>query len=352
MDMRSSYGSIENGIRGDQKSPDAKPTKFHRLLSGIMIIAFVSAACLTLQRISRKPAGVVMRNHEIIHSDIEDGDESKQLFDKFIQMHNRDYGGESEYLRRFDIFKSNLALIEWRNAQERSSGGYATYGINKFADYSKEETSALRGLLIPSKNLSEAQEKPEIKLTTATFADWSKTYVTAVKDQMDCGCCWAFSTIEQLESDAIRVLGVDKSMSLSPQQLVDCDDSDGGCDGGTMETGWGYIKTVGGVETDRDYPYTAMATTCSANKQKFYLGLTGFKCYYNSLDWMINYVLTTGPISAAVSGDDIQSYDHGIVTSCVNEYGGDHAIQIVGVNMANSPPYWIVGVLTHNYYYC
>ena len=94
--------------------------------------------------------------------------------------------------------------------------------------------------------------------TLPTAFDWvSKGGVNAVKDQGQCGSCWSFATIANIEGVNFNENG--GLISLSEQQLVDCDESDNGCDGGLPEQAdkW-LIATKNGLESEKDYPYEAV----------------------------------------------------------------------------------------------
>jgi len=149
--------------------------------------------------------------------------------------------------------------------------------------------------------------------------------------------------MEEIESDAIRLVpGLDRTLSLAPQQLVDCDSVDHGCNGGWMANAWKYVQNAGGVEFNDDYPYTAsQSPMCSTDSGKFIVGLSGYVGINNNEAWMQNYVLTTGPLSVCIYASSLQSYSEGIVTSCPST-ACNHAVQIVGLNTTSSPPYWIV----------
>jgi len=83
-----------------------------------------------------------------------------------------------------------------------------------------------------------------LEATTASSVDWRTQGVeTPVKNQEQCGSCWAFSTIECLESR--EKLAGKKLVSLSPQELVSCDKVDHGCKGGIMQNGFDFIKQHG-----------------------------------------------------------------------------------------------------------
>ena len=343
--MKWSYDSIPDGQNDENTLIKLDKTWFRknfRFLGLVVIVAVVTAVGLTVT--SRSSA--VLRNNEELklqnsEGSIRNEDYMKQLFDNFIVKFDKNYDDESEYLRRFEIFKKNLAVIDIRNADERATGGYAVHGVTKFADYTDEEFNDLTNLTLPPE--SENDDEPEFKATSATFSDWRQAYVTAVKDQGQCGSCWAFASTEQIESDTLRTLsGFDRSLNLAPQQLVDCDSYDGGCNGGWMQNAWKYVQNAGGMEFNYDYPYTATKSSCSSNKGKFILGVSSYNGYFRNEAWMQNYVLTTGPLSVCLNADTLSSYSSGIISSCARN-NCTHAVQVVGVNTASSPPYWIVG---------
>jgi len=114
----------------------------------------------------------------------------KRLFDDFVHDYGKVYESESEYSRRYEIFKENLVIIESRNAEERAKGGYAVHGITVFADFSREEFSSRLNAELPKRNSSQKKELPELIPTTATFSDWrGKGYITPVRNQIGCGSC-------------------------------------------------------------------------------------------------------------------------------------------------------------------
>jgi hypothetical protein len=135
--------------------------------------------------------------------------------------------------------------------------------------------------------------------------DWrTKGAVTPVKNQEQCGSCWAFSAVEGVES--AWFLKRRQLLELSPQQVVSCDGSDGGCNGGDLPTAFGYIA-LAGLETDKTYPYTSgngNSGTCLYQKKHVVAHISGFEyaTTKGNETAMQAAMMVHGPLSICVDG--------------------------------------------------
>ncbi len=256
------------------------------------------------------------------------------LFLFFCFLYNRCMNSMTEEVNRFEIFVNNLKVIDERNAAEKTAGGSAVHGINKFADLTQAEFEArfLRSnVSFRTKKAPVAEVAP---VTATSSKDWTGVYTTPVKDQGYCGSCWAFSATEQIESDYIRVTG--GYQVLSPEQITQCDKTSYGCDGGWTERAYSYVARAGGIETEATYPYTSYygkTGTCSADSSKFVVSIDGYYTINGETN-MANYVLGTGPLSICVDASNWSSYSGGVLKVCGNSV--NHCVQAVGVDTSSA----------------
>jgi C1A family cysteine protease len=93
-----------------------------------------------------------------------------------------------------------------------------------------------------------------------TNVDWRERHVVnPIRDQYDCGSCYAFSTIAAAESAYAIKTG--KLYMLSEQHIVDCDTHSFGCDGGWPIPA-SFLLAISGTILRKDYPYKNNAGEC------------------------------------------------------------------------------------------
>jgi len=260
-------------------------------------------------------------------------------FSRFTEEYNKKYT-DVEWSKRLGIFAQNLERVNEQNREHVLLGGEAVFGVTQFSDLTPEEFKAMYLTYIPN-NSSQPRVNVELDGAPATTVDWrTKGAVTAVKDQGQCGSCWAFSATEAIESYSFLHNG--KLLELSPQQITSCDKTDGGCNGGNTETAYGYVQKTGGIESGADYPYTSgggNTGVCKFDASKVVVKIAGYKSVAKG-EPNLKTALNNGPVSVCLAADAFQSYRSGILRSCPGQV--DHCVQAVGYDDSNSPPYWIV----------
>lgn len=267
-------------------------------------------------------------------------------FTNFINTYNKSYEN-SELTFRFDIFKNNLQKINDHNSQ----GHTWTMSINKFADLTSEEfkeqntcynsessffnSKKLRFDEYVNTNVIDVSDLP-------TEFDWTtKGIVTPVLDQAQCGSCYAFSSVEAIES-AYAIANGGKIVNLSEQQIVDCSGSYGneGCNGGLFVPTFEYVEK-NGICSSKEYPYNGVAGKCkkctSVTKVDSYVEVTP------NDENALQKALSIQPISVAIEADEtsFQFYSSGVLTAkCGTNL--DHGVLLVGWGTLNGQDYWKV----------
>jgi C1A family cysteine protease len=269
------------------------------------------------------------------------------VFKKWQKHFGKSYNGIDERAHRFTVFMENWLKIHEHNEKE------STYklGLNQFADMSASEFKQyvhgnMGSCLLPGKkSINQLRSGGKAAVNAPSSIDWTtKGVVTPVKNQGQCGSCWAFSTTGSIESRYAIAHG--KLNSLSEQQLVDCSGSYGnmGCNGGLMDSAFKYVKAEGGLCSESAYPYTARDGTCKASScgSKFDAISSYVDVTHDSESSLMNAV-AEGPVSIAIEADQsaFQFYRSGILSgSCGTRL--DHGVLVVGYGSEGGSDFWKV----------
>jgi len=266
------------------------------------------------------------------------------------ETNNKLYSDAEEHVRRA-IWESNLKKVQQHNLQ--ADLGVHTYylGMNKYADMTITEFAKMMNGYNVTMRGERSQDRhsfirnPNVQLPDTV--DWrDKGYVTPIKDQGQCGSCWAFSTTGSLEGQHFKATG--QLVSLSEQNLVDCSTAQGnmGCNGGLMDQAFQYIKDNSGIDTEDSYPYEAKDDQCRFNKANVGATDTGFTDIKSKDESALQEaVATIGPISVAIdaSHTSFQLYKSGVYNEIFcSQTRLDHGVLAVGYGADSGKDYWLV----------
>jgi C1A family cysteine protease len=272
-------------------------------------------------------------------------DEFASLWSIFKSDFKKVYASVEEELERFVVFKANVDFITAHN-KEADVHGYTT-GINQFADMSSAEFKAT----MLTYQGDRKKPNPVVVLDASanpTSVDWTtKGAVTPVKNQGQCGSCWAFSTTGSAEG--AHQIATGKLVSFSEQELVDCAGSYGnqGCNGGLMDDGFKYLEAKGD-SLEASYAYTGKTGTCNSQKQSAADGIKAgavgsFHDVTTDSLAQMEAAVAQQPVSVAIEADQsgFQFYKTGVFSgTCGTNL--DHGVLVVGYGTDSGKDYWKV----------
>jgi C1A family cysteine protease len=300
---------------------------------------------------------------------------TKKEFEKYKAAFNKEYKDAAEEKHRFKLFCAELEKIAELN---RKNGGNG-FGFTFYTDREGHELPARgRKKGLPPAHSDDAPVFQPSLASVPKDIDWRKTKaVTSVKNQGQCGSCWAFSVTEEVESMFALHVSADHDIDFSPQQVASCTKGEcQGCGGGFTEDGYQYLKGSKGFAPEAFWPYAqgltpanpcsdALCTQSCSHKNlnelseySFYIGpyaeVTGFEyavpkctdtCEHQDLE-KLAAATAEGPVSVCVDASAWNSYTGGVMSYEACGPAGamdlDHCVQLVGYNTTASSPYWIV----------
>jgi len=281
-------------------------------------------------------------------------------FRAFKLKYKVSYKSYEEESKRFQAFKDNLVRIEKHNSENHTW----VMGVTKFADLTRDEFIATH--LQGRKNIGAAKRptKPKEKINLADLpasVDWrDQGVITGVRDQGQCGSCWAFASASQIATYAkINDMSHDL-VELSPQHLTSCSPNplqcggSGGCMGSIEPLAYTYASLFG-VVTEEEYPYTSgdpwgagddQVCQYDARETDVTAMTMGFETLlHNDIEVTMNHLANVGPLSASVAASDWGLYFGGVFDGCPYDenIAVNHAVQLIGYGTdPQLGDYWLI----------
>jgi len=286
---------------------------------------------------------------ELSNELVEFSEENIKEFEQFLQTYAKRYSSIEEHRRRFKIFSKNLKYI--RNAQ--SFVNNTVFDSNHFTDQDDDE---LKKMIMPHytgpenpTNFPKFDTSPgwSSDLKRPTSFDWrTKGAVMGIKNQEQCGSCWAFAVVGVVES--LNIINGGARTKLSEQELLDCDHQERGCSGGYRPYAFKFVKQNGLVAQDL-YNYIAKQAQCRlptiGNGTRVYVNEV-YSFDRNESD-MADWVSSKGPITIGVNvTKEMFSYRSGVFNptreDCAYNSLGSHAMVVIGYGTQNGEDYWLL----------
>jgi len=270
--------------------------------------------------------------------------EYQDEFTSWMVKFEKTYAPE-EFFYRYDVFKANMDFVDAHNK------GNFTYKVelNQFGDLTSGEFKLIylgyRPELERGPRMTKAlHELPQPSTYPSGSLDWTqKGAVTGVKNQGNCGSCWAFSTTGSMEG--VIQIHFGHLTSLSEQQLVDCATSYGnmGCNGGSMDRAFKYAE-ANGLCTEAAYPYTGVGGTCKSSSCAMSANtkITSYTDVVHTEN-ALGAASDIEPVSVAIEADQagFQFYQSGVFSGVCGQ-NLDHGVLVVGYGDSGTTPYWKV----------
>jgi cathepsin F len=297
-------------------------------------------------------------------------------FQNFLEKFQKKYDTIEEHMKRYEIFKQNYKLAkQMMNETETDEAAEFNMGTTEFSDMAPEEFQRqyLSDFSHQNETLNETEKfwddtnETEINYESVKFLanggeeassslgrnlqgvpeswDW-RDYgaVTSVKTQGNCGGCWAFCAAANLEG--LLAIQRKQSISLSPQQMIDCDGGNGGCNGGMMGPAYEYLARAGGIQSWSSYPFSGYQSYCRFNRNAVVTRVKSWMSAGSTNEEVIKaFLYKTGPLAITINSRNLQFYKGGVYNVPYNycPVAPDHGVTLVGYGKTNTGlKYWIV----------
>lgn len=278
-------------------------------------------------------------------------------FTQFLRDFGRSYAeGTEQYLHRAAVFQASLAKVRTINERNAREGRQWVAGIHPFMDWTQVERRKMNGYR-PQRARRPVLAALQARSGSQGLARLNTSFVDssspALREQGDCGSCWAISAVEAVEAQLQRS-GESPSTRLSAQALVDCVPNPqhcgggGGCSGATGELAYSFMRDYG-IPLESDLPYEGATGTCpmkslgepfpTARRAR----VTGWtQLPSNQYEPLMQALVQQGPAVVSVDANNWFEYRSGIFDGCDKDAVLGHAVLAKGYGEDNGQKYWLI----------
>jgi histolysain len=241
----------------------------------------------------------------------------------------------AEGLRRKAIFNSNASFAEEFNRtgsfKLSVEGPWAAMTIEEYRSMLTLQATTTRSNVVKT-NLTDVPDSFDFR-----------SKMPKIRDQAQCGSCWAFAVLQAMEGNMVFRGLTDSNVDLSEQQLVDCDTFANGCAGGQLDFTYYYLAR-NGVMAEKDYPYKAVDQVCTYVRSKIVATVDGLtQIEQKNEDAMVQEIYNTGAIACALDAGQItfSLYTNGVYyDNRCSRFILNHGIGFVGYGVENGVKYF------------
>lgn len=224
---------------------------------------------------------------------------------------------------------------------------------NPLTSYTPEQIKSLLGTHVrgPIQGYTSPDVMNGMPKSFDSRAQWPDC-IHPIRNQEQCGSCWAFAASEAFSDRICITSGGKTNVVISPEDLVSCDHTNMGCNGGYLNNAWTYLTKTGAV-SDACFPYSAgkgnvpscPADACevSGEEYKKYRCKSGSVVQATNPNQIKSEIMQNGPVETGFTVySDFMSYKSGVYQHTTGEMEGGHAVKIIGWGEENGTPYWLV----------
>ncbi|KAI1723660.1 papain family cysteine protease domain-containing protein [Ditylenchus destructor] len=274
------------------------------------------------------------------------------------KSNNADESSNFSQRERVFAFLSSKKLVEDHN--KKFNAGLVSFqmALNHLADVPRSYIRMRNNYRVES-NKTKIDGMPRImntqnplttldqrkKRETPDSSDYMR-YMSPIRNQGNCGSCWAISAAAALESHYQMALEIE-SIQLSPQQLLDCAIDHDGCQGASVKKAFRYAKRNNGIEDETSYPYMALSEDCRVDSTDNWrnVRISNIKKLHDMDENDLKDTLAeVGPIVVAIDANapSFSLYSGGVYydPECTDDV--NHAMLLVGYGSDQYGDYWLI----------